>query len=242
MDTSGNSCTWTPPTSSHSLLLIPAKADPEREAVAAAWPGEVLRLDRFWDPPDLDPEKVRLYGPDTFCLVLAQKLGLHLISPADDLLLNAPVELLRRTLQQQTLDQLPRQNYPFFAKSLIPKLFRSRVYATHQDLEDECRGLDPATQILTSQIVEIQAEARAFLLHSQIQTCAVYEGKAEPPRDFLQTAAHQLELPSTCVLDAALLPDGWALLEANATWGAGLNGCQPTAVAQCLELATVFRG
>ncbi|MBN9415000.1 MAG: ATP-grasp domain-containing protein [Candidatus Eremiobacteraeota bacterium] len=195
-------------------------------------------MDRFWDPPLLEPERVRLYGPDTFCLVLAQKLGLHLVSPADDLLLNAPVDLLRRDLRLHPLEALSAQAFPLFAKSLVPKLFRSRAYPTWADLEDECRGLDPATPVLLSSVVEILAEARAFVLQGQVVTCSVYEGSAEPPEAFLSQAARLLDLPQTCVLDAALLPEGWALLEANATWGAGLNGCSPAAVVPCLELAT----
>lgn len=54
-------------------LLIPEKADPERDAVASAWEeagGVALRFGRFWDPPPLDKERVRVYGNDTFCLVL----------------------------------------------------------------------------------------------------------------------------------------------------------------------------
>lgn len=206
--------------------------------MVAAWPGEVVRLERFWQPPQLDSTRVRLYGPDTFCLVLAQKLVLDLISPADDLLLNAPVELLRRNLRLLPLDRLGGEDFPLFAKSLVPKLFRSRVYASWSDLEDECRGLDPTTPVLVSSVVEIRAEARAFVLRGQVVSCSVYEGEAQPPADFLARAALALDLPETLVLDAALLPDGWALLEGNATWGAGLNGCSADAVVPCLELAT----
>jgi hypothetical protein len=63
-------------------LLIPEKADIERDAVATIWAdagGNVMRLGRFWDPPEsLIPSQVTLYGNDTFCLVLEQKLGLSL--------------------------------------------------------------------------------------------------------------------------------------------------------------------
>ena len=65
-------------------LIIPDKPDPERDSVANAWEnsgGTVLRLGRFWDPPELISADVRVYGNDTFCLVLAQKLCLDLISP-----------------------------------------------------------------------------------------------------------------------------------------------------------------
>ena len=81
-------------------LLIPDKSDVERDAVAAAWEragGEVLRLGRFWEPPSLEAASVRVYGNDTFGLVLAQKLGLALISPADDLLKD--VDLLQEVAE-----------------------------------------------------------------------------------------------------------------------------------------------
>ena len=41
----------------------------------------------------------------------------------------------------------------------------------------------------------------------------------------------------TWVLDAALIR-GWALLEANAAWGAGLNGCDPRGAMACIAEAT----
>lgn len=209
--------------------------------MAAVWPGQVVRLDRFWEPPELDRGRVRLYGPDTFCLVVAQKLDLELISPADDLLLDAPASLLRRNIRLLTLEKICHEAFPLFAKSLVPKLFRSQVYASWPELEAECRGLEISTQILTSEVVEIRAEARAFVLHGRVQSCAVYEGEAEAPLEFLDRAASQLELPATCVLDAALLTGGWAVLEANASWGAGLNGCEPAAILGCLEIATQAR-
>lgn len=70
--------------------MIPDKPDIERDAVADVWSvtgSDVLRLGRFWDPPALDLQRVRLYGGDSYCQVLAQKLGLMLMSPPDDWLL-----------------------------------------------------------------------------------------------------------------------------------------------------------
>jgi hypothetical protein len=81
-------------------LVIPAKRDPERDSVAEVWRdagGDVERLDRFWEPPEhLQRSRVRLYGNDTFCLVVAQKLNLTLISPDDKVLASAP-DFLKRT-------------------------------------------------------------------------------------------------------------------------------------------------
>jgi hypothetical protein len=65
-------------------LLIPDKPDPERDSVAASFEkcgGAVHRIGRFWDPPNFDSPTVRVYGSDSFCLVLQQKLVLRFALP-----------------------------------------------------------------------------------------------------------------------------------------------------------------
>ncbi|QDE72371.1 DUF4343 domain-containing protein [Myxococcus sp. NMCA1] len=58
-------------------------------------------------------------------------------------------------------------------------------------------------------------------------------------RALLATTAGAPMLPRTCVLDAAWVEGrGWALLEANAAWGAGLNGCDAAEAARCIAEAT----
>ena len=90
-------------------LLIPDKADVEREAVARSFEccgGVVHRIGRFWDPPSFEPSTVRVYGADAFCLVLQQKLGLTLCSPSDDLLLQVPAKFLNRHVTCHMLGQV----------------------------------------------------------------------------------------------------------------------------------------
>src|SRR5690606_39206487 len=100
----------------HGLtLLVPERGDIERDVVADAWTrggGRVLRLGRFWDPPALGPVQVRVYGNDTFCLVLAQKLGLELVSPPDDLLTRLDPALTGRALELVALAEVARLQYP----------------------------------------------------------------------------------------------------------------------------------
>src|SRR5262245_11418763 len=102
------------------VLVISDKADEERDSVASAWEaagGEVLRLGRFWEPPPLETERVRVYGNDSFCLVLAQKLDLELVSPADDLLLRLdPATHLHRSLRVVMLDASGSIQFPAFVK------------------------------------------------------------------------------------------------------------------------------
>src|SRR4051794_36029297 len=89
-------------------MVIPRvkqKPDPERDAVAAAWEqggGTVVRLGRFWEPPALPSSSIRVYVNEMFCLLLQEKLGLVLETPADDLILAVPAEFLRRTIAKRT--------------------------------------------------------------------------------------------------------------------------------------------
>jgi hypothetical protein len=214
-------------------LVVPEKHDSERDAVCEVWlrhGGTILRLGRFWEPPSLERSTVRLYGPETFCLVLAQKLRLALVSPDDALLARFAPELLQRRLIETSLSAATsaQLDFPAFIKPVVPKIFRAAVYDTLAYLEEECEGLSPDTRILVSELVPIAAEARAFVLDGSMMTIAIYEGNGDLA-DAVRTAkvvARNPHLPTTCVIDLALIENrGWAVLELNATWGSGLNGC-----------------
>jgi hypothetical protein len=226
-------------------LVIPDTPDEERDRVAEAWiaaGGVVTRIGRFWDPPDMDRSAVRLYGNDTFVLVLAQKLELGLISPPDDLLQHMPYDLLQRDVRVQAIESVNQIDYPAFIKPVTPKQFSAGVYASPDDLAEETEGLSSETLVYVSEIVQFQCEARAFLLASSLQDVAVYEGdgNAQEVAEFVSRAAQQLPLPTTCVLDVGYIEGrGWAVIEANAAWGAGLNGCSAEKVIECISRATV---
>ena len=232
----------------NKVLLIPEKKDIERTAVAQVWEeneGRVISIGRFWEPPSLDPSTVCLYGNDTFCLILADLLGLHLISPPDDLLLHIDEKWLGRSIRQCNLNKADELSFPIFIKSLIPKVFRARVYKSIEELHTESVGLNAETSVMASDIVEFIAEVRAFVVNNQISTYALYEGEGnlETAYTFLLDFVEHNSLPKTCVIDVGCLASGkWVLIEANATWGAGLNGCDPVKAAQCIAKATTVSG
>ncbi len=217
-------------------LLISDKEDIERAALAAAFEsrgGTVHRLGRFWDPPSFDPATVRVYGADSFCLVLQQKLGFSLCSPDDELLLRVPESFLKRRLAKQTLAEVQAGPLPAFIKPVVPKQFRGAVYRVVDELAEECRGLPPDTAVMVSEIVKLTAEVRCFVLNNQVLDAAVYEGtadKAEAIR-FASEVTRATALPRAVVLDLGQIAErGWAAVEFNAAWGAGLNGCDPEKV------------
>jgi len=119
-------------------LLIPDKPDTERDSLAEAVSqhgAKVHRIGRFWDPPAFDRATVRVYGPDSFCLVLQQKLGFELCSPDDDLLLRVPQEYLQRRITQSQLAEAQALSYPVFVKPVTPKQFRGAIYQSFKSLE-----------------------------------------------------------------------------------------------------------
>ncbi len=239
-----NSATTRIDSISENILVMPIKADIERDAVAKSWEsfgGTVVRLDRFWEPPVLDNTKVRLYGPDTFCLVVAQQLNLDLISPDDSSLASLGTEWLKRKLSIVTLDRALVGHFPSFIKPVIPKTFTAAVYTMAEDLEAECKGLEAETKVLISEPVVFKSEARTFVLNGEVLTSSIYEGDGniQEAQEFAAAFTINNTLPTTCVVDVGYIADrGWAVIEANASWGAGLNGCDPKQAVLAIAEAT----
>ena len=224
-------------------LLLPSKSDPERARVADAFSsggGRVVRLDRFWEPPDLGDARVAVYGNDTFCLVLSQVLGLELVSPREEILLELPREWLNRELGASDLGGLRGEMFPCFAKPLTPKLFAARVYEELDELRRETRGLERSSPIYHAEVVSFECEVRAFICDGEVCDFAVYQGSVkagDTPLDFIEEVIESDVWPDTYVLDVGYVEDrGWCVIEANASWGAGLNGCRAELVLPAILL------
>lgn len=201
----------------------------------------MFRLDRFWEPPSLEPKSTRVYGPDTFVLVLQQKLGLELSSPDDRLIASVPPLLLRRGIELLPLAKVLAADFPIFVKPVVPKQFQARVYSTAEQLHAECNGLDPAVEVFRSEVISLAAEARAFLLRGKVLDLRVYEGKATADElvNFVHTVVAAVPLPKAVVMDVGIDANGSpTLIEFNAAWGAGLNGCDPELVLPAILAAS----
>ena len=225
-------------------LLIPDKPDVERDSLAESFArcgGEVHRIGRFWDPPSFEPWAVRVYGADSFCLVLQQKLGFALCSPDDELLLHVPSSFLRRRISKRTLGEVGAMTFPAFVKPVSPKQFRGAVYQSSVELDAECAGLSSDTPVIVSEPVALKAEARTFVLDGRVLDAAVYEGEAEvgEAAAIVTALASEMALPRSVVVDVGLIRGrGWAVIEFNAAWGAGLNGCDPDKVLAAIVAAS----
>jgi len=86
-----------------------------------------------------------------------------------------------------------------------------------------------------------ESEARFFVLDQNIISCAIFEGDGnlDRARVFVSSLLVNFKFPRTVVIDVGCTSLGeWRVVEYNATWGSGLNGCDETVVVQCLAAAT----
>lgn len=231
----------------NQVLLLSAKQDVERAEVAAAWKnlgGEVRLLAKFWIKPSLSEFKPVIYGGSSFALVLAQLLDLELLSPKDEDIVTFDYQWTKRRMQLCELSEAVNFHWPMFVKPVIPKEFIAQVYASHQELMEVTKGLPNTSLIIASEPVHIEHEVRCFVKDRHVLDAAYYEGLGdlETPlafaTDFLQK--EETEFPESFVLDLAYsIERGWFVLELNAAWGAGLNGCTAAKVLPAIAAATI---
>lgn len=231
------------------LLLLPEKNDPETDAVAAAWQARgnaVARLGKYWiKDAAIATQPIAIYGSQAFALVLAQVYEVQLISPDDTLVARLDKQWTKRAIQLSTISELGDADFPLFVKPVIPKMFMAGVYPSYAAFHSAVGELPASEELLVATVIDsIHAEVRCFVKEGQVLDAACYEGTASLAaaisfaEAFLQ--ANKSVLPSVLVLDLACSGTGeWMVLEFNACWGAGLNGCDAGKVLDCIASATM---
>jgi hypothetical protein len=192
-----------------------------------------------------------LFGP-----TLAEQLGLDLLSPPDDWLVRLPYEYKQRHIALCTLGEARAIAEPRFTKPPNDKSFPAGVY----------RGSELPTEfpddmpVLMSDVVRWEKEFRCFVLNRSLHTYSIYsrDGELQRAAEFASTpeedselkafvarllAEPRVDLPRATVVDVGTIEGaGWACVEQNAAWGAGIYGCSPSAVLEVLRVASVRRG
>lgn len=227
------------------ILLLPEKSDVERDSVAQAWVnsgGIVRKINRFWIKPELENTQVSLYGNDTFVLVLAQLLEIELLTPDDRIIASFDKEWIKRNLTIIPVVELDDIEFPCFIKPVKPKLFDASVFNSKQEFNEIVGELEEEL-LIVSEIIKIQSEVRSFILDGNIVDLSYYEGNGDldSPKLFIEEflKENKDKLPKSFVLDVGFNDQiGWFIIELNASWGAGLNGCDPSLVLNCIQVAS----
>lgn len=239
-----------------TLILTPRFTDDAqalwRAALRRGW--DVERL-TSWRVPDhlAAVEDPVLYLEGLFGPTLAARFGKALLEPAEDWLPRLPAEYRRRDVRLTTFGAARALDAPAFVKPPNDKSFPARVYAPGA-LPD---GYEDDQPVLVAEVVAWEAEFRGFVLDRQLRALSVYlrDGVLKRDADFAATDAEltearafaetvladpRVDFPRAVVLDVGVIRGrGWAVVEQNAAWGAGIYGCDPAAVLDVLRFAAV---
>jgi hypothetical protein len=239
-----------------TLILSPRQTEDSqllwRTAGQLGWNVERLAS---WRAPEslLSAQEPVLYVEALMAPTLAEFFHLDLIEPPGDWLTKLPQEYRKRTIRLSTLGQERQNSGPAFIKPPNDKSFQAQVY-----LGSELPTAFPDdTAVLVSELVHWEKEFRCFLLDRQLRTFSVYlrDGELQRSNDFAMTeqeraevsqfvatvlADQRVQIPPTVVMDVGFIRDrGWAVVELNAAWGAGLYGCDPVEVLEVLRHAAI---
>lgn len=237
-----------------TLVLTPRFTDDSqalwRAAGQAGWQVERVHGWRLTDDLKRVPDPV-LYVEVLVAPTFAEQLGLRLHEPPEDWLVNLPERYRKRQVYLTTLADARGIATPAFVKPPNDKSFPAQVY-NGADLPTE---YDPGMSVLVAEVVRWRKEFRCFVLDRQIRTLSVYlrdgvlqrdngfvhdDDEERELRDFVEPmlADPDVALDRTAVIDVGVIDGrGWAVVEQNCAWGAGIYGCDPAEVLEVLRHA-----
>jgi hypothetical protein len=242
-----------------TLLLSPRYTTDSRAlrqaAETAGW--NVFRLPD-WRPPQRQfAGPVALYGEPLFVDIMAAALDLVVLDSPSDWLARLPRRFAQREISAMPLSAALQLAEPRFVKPAHEKSFPAGVYAMATEAPPACRALPGELMVLVAEPVRWEIEFRGFVLNRQLVTLSPYLRDGELVEDdegnwvaedhewqaarayYAQILADPaLDLAPAIVLDVGRIAGrGWAIIETNGAWGAGLYGCDPAAVLPVLQRA-----
>ncbi len=222
-----------------------------RAAVRRGW--STVRV-RGIAVPEISDEDIVIYAEALFAPTIAERLHRALLEPPDDWLVRVPSDLKHRSVRRTTLGEARRGTTPTFVKPPNDKSFTARVFRTGRDLPEE---YDAATPVLVADPVQWISEYRCFCVDEEVVTVspyvldgqpAIHHDDAAPSGELMDArtfAGAVLRVaraftPRAIVIDVGIIEGrGWAVVEANGAWGAGIYGCDPDGALDVVACATV---
>jgi hypothetical protein len=228
----------------------------------------VLELGADLDPAPFEDPRVALRLPVGLATrARKRQLPVRLAAAPARWFAGLPAAVTGRRLAVLTVGQLQKGEVPL-AQIRLVKLASAKyrnfaatptVDARQAAEAVRAAGLPPSSELLVADdYLDCHSEYRTFTAHRQVLASSPYvvDGESWSPQltwhkaSFHEEAAqfvtdvlqqlHDDDVPPSCVLDVARLPDGrFVLLEVNTSWGAGLYGCEPSGVLQSILTANL---
>lgn len=246
------------------VLLLAAQPTSTARLLAEAAERRGFEVRYLTGPGDLDGlagRQVYWYGGPLAAERAVSALRIGLLEPEDGFLSYLDRRLAGRRIESATLSQAWELTAPAFVKPPSDKSFPAAVYSDGAGVprvrvssdggEPGDDVLAPDTPVLISQVVNLVAEYRLFLLDDQIAAASRYavHGRLDPaplegdPRErevraFARTVIsfERFYLPSAVVVDVGLARDPatgrerWVVVEANMAWFANCYAADPDRV------------
>ncbi|MFF2554601.1 ATP-grasp domain-containing protein [Nocardia sp. NPDC058058] len=244
-----------------TLILSPRYSEDSRvmraAAIRAGW--NVLRLSGWRVPEDETDSVGAIYGEPSFAEVIAGQLGIALLDAPQEWLPELPWSLRQRDIRVSTLGEARRCAEAAFVKPADGrKGFAGAVYQGGRGLPS-VQACPDETAVLIAEPVRWEAEFRCFIKDGAVLTMSPYLRDGELARaddgswpmtsaeaDAVTACAERLfaevPTPPAIVVDIGLVEGrGWAVVEANSAFGAGVYGCDPELVLEVLARGCVAR-
>ncbi len=240
------------PTLILSPRYTPDSAALWKVAIDLGW--SVERLESYRVPDYIQGKDCVIYGEGAFVSIVADSLGLTLHEPPVDWLARLPSRYLQREVKYTTLGNVRKtlQQPTFIKPGDGAKGFDSKVYASVDQLPSQ-DAWDDDTPVIVSEPVKWDAEYRCFVIGREVVTLSVYMRESEFIEDHdwntpieEMSAAKQfvndvlrdeaIDVQRGMVLDVGKIAGkGWAVIEANPAYAAGIYGCEPEKILKVLE-------
>ncbi|MFN0056581.1 MAG: ATP-grasp domain-containing protein [Planctomycetales bacterium] len=238
-----------------TTLLLSSRHTPDnqalwRVAVQSGW--DVERVRGLTVPAGLEETELVIYLEPLIAREISGQLGLTLIEAPEDWLVRLHAKYRRRDIEMTSLGAARRLGSPRFLKSPNDKTFAAQVYRTGADLPAEEPDDMP---LLLAEPVAFEVEYRCFVHERAVRTISPYvrfgelasqSGFVAPESEQAEAlgfanlllADERVEVPVAIVLDVGRIEGrGWAAVELNGAWGAGIYGCDPCAVLEVIRNA-----
>ena len=242
------------------LLLTPRYTADSRAVRAAAldagWAATRMAERRV--PESAHRRTIVYYGEPDWEGVVAPRY-VRLLRPSPTWLTTLPERCRKRAIRAAPLAEAQRDSDPAFVKPGREKRFPAGVYQPGSALLAATEGLPETLPVLVAEPVEWAVEIRCFVLDRRVVALSSYArsgrsaqsasgdwpflpAEREQALDFLGTALEDptVALPAAVVVDIGVIVGrGWAVVEANEAWAAGLYGCEASAILPVLARASV---
>lgn len=244
------------------ILLTSPRITPDSTILmqAASEVGQTtIRLPSFRPTAEIENKPIAVYGESLFAIIITTALGYRVIEPTADWLPNLPKQYTQRDIELTAMDIARQFTKPYFVKNADGmKAFEAKVYSSGTALPSP-DYYDDDYALLVSEPVEWEVEYRCFVMEREVRTLSIYLRDGElaklPDGTWQQNDEEMAEakqfceqlllgtnvpIPPAVVIDVGRIAGrGWAVIEANPAYGAGIYGCDPKQVLQVVNRCTM---